>query len=274
MAQPARSRNVTKIIIPNYQPGTGDFYFYMKTLLGLALAQTDGAYGPVLLVSEQEILTQELEFENMTQGLTDINWSVTTIKREQQHIALRIPLTAGLFGYRVLLVRDSDSRFNGPLILPDLKKLTAVQGIGWPDNSILIYNGFSMITDNYADTFDRLADGSADYYPRAAHEVFEELEARPDKGFSIAKRIVLQYKNPMFFFVAKDKPVLAKRLLKGLQKLVANGDLNRLLTSQHFYIRARNLLDGRTLYRIENPLLSNATNHALANYHSPLDHLF
>ena len=77
-----------------------------------------------------------------------------------------------------------------------------------------------------------------------------------------------------FHFVTKSKPELARRLEKGLAILAANGDLSRLLTSQHFYIRARNLIAGRELIRLENPLLSDATKAATASFDSPLEHLF
>ena len=274
LAQPTAFGEVSEIHIPTYQPGTGEFYFYIKTLLSLALAQTDNQYGPVILVPDARVVSQEQQFEELTLGLTAITWSITTIKREQQHIAVRVPLTAGLFGYRVMLVRENDERFAQPLSIATLKALTAIQGTGWPDNSILTYNGFQLIADSYDETFERLSDGSADYFPRAAHEVFEELAMRASRDLVIASHITLQYDNPMFFFVSKRKPELARRLEKGLAILAANGDLFRLLTSQHFYIRARNLLAGRALIRLENPLLSDATKAATARFDSPLEHLF
>ncbi len=274
LAQPGAFDDVTEVNIPNFQPGTGEFYFYIKTLLSLALAQTDNQFGPVILVPDSEVASQQEQFTQLTQGTTDINWSITTIKREQQHIAVRVPLTAGLFGYRVILVRASDERFDKQLGIAELKALTAVQGTGWPDTSVLTFNGFNLITDSYSGAFESLSNGRADYFPRAANEVFTELASRKTKDLVIAKHITLHYDNPMFFFVTKSKPELARRLEKGLAILAANGDLSRLLTSQHFYIRARNLLAGRELIRLENPLLSDATKAATASFDSPLEHLF
>ncbi|MBR9794121.1 MAG: amino acid ABC transporter substrate-binding protein [Gammaproteobacteria bacterium] len=274
LAQPGAFDDVTEVNIPTFQHGTGEFYFYIKTLLSLALAQTDNQFGPVILVPDSEVASQQEQFNQLTQGTTDINWSITTIKREQQHIAVRIPLTAGLFGYRVILVRASDERFNEPLSVAELKALTAVQGSGWPDNSVLTFNGFTLITDSYSGAFENLSNGRADYFPRAANEVFSELSSRATEDLIIAKHITLHYENPMFFFVTKSKPELARRLEKGLAILAANGDLSRLLTSQHFYIRARNLLTGREPIRLENPLLSDATKAATARFNSPLEHLF
>lgn len=274
LAQPGAFDDVTEVNIPTFYPGTGEFYFYIKTLLSLALAQTDNQFGPVILVPDSEVANQEEQFSQLTLGTTDINWSVTTSTREQQHIAVRIPLTAGLFGYRVILVRASDERFDEPLAVAELKALTAVQGSGWPDSSVLTSNGFKLITDSYSGAFESLINGRADYFPRAANEVFNELTSRAASDLIIARHVTLQYDNPMFFFVTKSKPELARRLEKGLAILAANGDLSRLLTSQHFYIRARNLLAGRALIRLENPLLSDATKAATLRYNSPLEHLF
>ncbi|GGF79338.1 transporter substrate-binding domain-containing protein [Alteromonas lipolytica] len=274
MANPLPKESVEDVVIPTFQPGTGDFYFYIKTLLNLALTQSEQQFGPVVLKTNPQRTTQAEQFNNLKLGITDITWSVTTIKREQQFIPIRIPLTAGLFGYRVLVCREADPRFSSLQSPAQLKSLMAIQGADWPDTSIMEYNGYALTTANYEDTYSRLKQGSVDYFPRAAHEVFEELSIHADGQLIIKAHTALHYSNPMFFFVTKDKPELAERLLKGLAILAANGDLNRLLTSQFFYIRARNLLMGRTLYELENPLLSADTKAALAHYPSPLEHLF
>ena len=85
LAQPGAFDDVTEVNIPTFQPGTGEFYFYIKTLLSLALAQTDNQFGPVILVPDSEVVGQEEQFSQLAMGTTDINWSITTIKREQQH---------------------------------------------------------------------------------------------------------------------------------------------------------------------------------------------
>lgn len=274
VAQPNAPLPVTEVRIPNFQPGTGDFYFYIKTLLSLALAQTDAQYGPVILLPNNQLTSQQEQFDNLSSGTTDITWSVTSIERENRNLVVRTPLTGGLFGYRVLLIRRNHKQFEAPLSLATLRSLTAIQGQGWPDVDILTFNQFKVITDTYPATFNRLSEGSADYFPRAAHEVFEELTMYSPDSFSIYPYIAMQYDNPMFFFVTKGKPELAQRLEIGLQKLVQNGDLNRLLTSQHFYIRARNQLTGMTLLQLDNPLLSDHTKDAIRHYESPLQNVF
>lgn len=258
------------VYIPNYEPGTTDIYHYVVTLLNLALAQTETEFGPVQIIANPEATSQQQQLLNLRSGKTDIMWSVTTLEREQNNNVVRIPLTGGMFGYRVLLVRENDERFQSAISLKQLKQLNAVQGSDWPDTDILKYHDFSVKTSVYSSSFKLLDKGMIDYYPRAVHEVFEELNTHRSLAIATERYVALQYDNPMFFFVSKRRPELAKRLEAGLSKLLENGDLQRLLTSQHFFIRARNLLKGRTIYPMTNPLLSEETRRALERYPSPL----
>lgn len=266
-SEPARN---TRVYIPNYEPGTTDIYHYVVTLLNLAMAQTESEYGPVQIIANPAATPQQRQFLNLRNGRTDIMWSVTTFEREQHHHVIRIPLTGGMFGYRVLLVSQDNPLFITEIALDQLKQLSAVQGSDWPDTDILKYHGFNVSTSVYNSAFKLLDKGMVDYFPRAVHEVFEELSTHRDLAIEVESHIALQYHNPMFFFVSEHRPELAERLEVGLQRLYENGDLQRLLTSQHFYIRARNLLKDRTVYPLSNPLLTEETREALSHYPSPL----
>ena len=258
------------VYIPNYEPGTTDIYQYVVTLLNLAMALTEPEFGPVQIIANPAPTPQQRQFLNLRNGQTDIMWSVTTYAREQENTVIRIPLTGGMFGYRVMLIKEGDERFRETIELPDLKQLSAVQGSDWPDTDILRYHGFSVTPSVYTSAFKLLDRGMVDYFPRAVHEIFEELSTHHSLNLTTEQYIALQYDNPMFFFVAARRPELAKRLEIGLNRLYENGDLQRLLTSQHFYIQARNLLKGRTIYPLNNPLLSEQTRQAMKRYQSPL----
>ncbi|MEC7469240.1 MAG: hypothetical protein VYC51_05270, partial [Pseudomonadota bacterium] len=150
-------------------------------------------------------------------------WSVTTFEREQHHHVIRIPLTGGMFGYRVLLVSQDNPLFITEIALDQLKQLSAVQGSDWPDTDILKYHGFNVSTSVYSSAFKLLDKGMVDYFPRAVHEVFEELSTHRDLAIEVESHIALQYHNPMFFFVSEHRPELAERLEVGLQRLYENG---------------------------------------------------
>ena len=102
-SEPARN---PRVYIPNYEPGTTDIYHYVVTLLNLAMAQTESEYGPVQIIANPTATPQQRQFLNLRSGQTDIMWSVTTFEREQHHHVIRVPLTGGMFGYRVLLINQ------------------------------------------------------------------------------------------------------------------------------------------------------------------------
>ena len=70
----------------------------------------------------------------------------------------------------------------------------------------------------------------------------------------------------MFFFVSKKHPRLAERLTKGLTTLYNNGEMLNLLTQQPFYADAEEMLFGREIYVLQNPLLTDETKAALAQF--------
>lgn len=261
---------IKQVRIPNFQPGTSQLYHYITTLLNLTLAQTEGQFGLVRLAPGNKVTSQHQQFQDLNDGRLDVTWSITSAARENDFIPVRIPLMGGLFGYRVLLVKKNNPEFYHAPALARLKELVAVQGNDWPDSEILQSNQFTVKTSQYESLFILLKQGHADYFPRAAHEIFEELESSFAKGLNVAPGIAIKYDNPMIFFVSRNHPELARRIKVGLTILSRNGDMQRLLTSQHFYIRARNLLENRTIYTLNNPLLTTATQQAMTDYHSPL----
>lgn len=261
----------SEVRVPAVQPGSDRIYRYIITLLNLALVQTEGEYGLISLVDDHQPVPQSVQFQALQNDNLDITWSITSEQREKAFLPIRIPLIGGLFGYRVLLVDNTDARFSAPPSLDTLREMIAIQGDDWPDVTILESNHFNVATSSYENTFNFLNEGKADYFPRAAHEVFEEMETPLAIGLSVVPGIAIAYQNPMFFFVSTHRPDLFRRIEIGLTKIMKNGDLHRLLTAQLFYIQARNLLEKRTIYALKNPLLSELTQTVMARYSSPLN---
>lgn len=251
--------------IPRPAPGTTDIYHYIVELLTRALAVTEREYGQLKIVTNPETTPQQRQLMNLSNGNTDIAWSITSAERESRYTPVRVPLIGGLFGYRVFLVRADDNRFDYAPSLPDLKAMTAIQGANWPDTHILQYNEFSVL-GTYGSGHLLLHRKMVDYFPRAIHEVTQELLEFPQFALNVAPQLALKYDNPMFFFVSKNHPRLAERLAKGLTTLYNNGEMLNLLTQQPFYADAEEMLFGREIYLLQNPLLTNETKAALAQF--------
>ncbi len=251
--------------IPRPAPGTTDIYNYIVELLTRALAVTEREYGSLKVVANPETTPQQRQLMNLSNGNTDIAWSITSAERESRYTPVRVPLIGGLFGYRVFLVRADDNRFNYAPSLPDLKAMTAIQGANWPDTHILQFNEFSVL-GTYGSGHMLLHRKMVDYFPRAIHEVSQELLEYPQFTLNVAPQLALKYDNPMFFFVSKKHPRLAERLTKGLTTLYNNGEMLNLLTQQPFYADAEEMLFGREIYVLQNPLLTDETKAVLAQF--------
>jgi len=253
--------------LPNVHPGRDPVYAYAKTLLMRALELTEAEYGTVeLLVSDEEI-AQERQLRSLEHDLLDITWSVTSKEREKQHMAIRIPIMAGLFGQRIMLIRADDQRFNSPVSLEQLISMRAVQGYDWPDTRIFRHNHIPVLETTYRASFRIVAEGFADMFPRSVMEIQNEINNLPeDNKLAIEPNVIVSYDSPLFFFVSLDREALANRIAKGLLLMLNTGEFQNILFAQPVYQESLALMKGRTVIEIDNPLLSEQSKAALNKY--------
>ncbi|NMH61383.1 amino acid ABC transporter substrate-binding protein [Alteromonas ponticola] len=260
------SASPTELTIPQPVSGTNDLYNYIVDILTKALDVTASKFGPVTLLAVDEAAMQTSQLRDLEQQQLDITWSVTTAQREQRHQAIFIPITNGLFGQRVLLIREDETRFDAPGSEASLKRLRYVQGHDWPDAHIYRANGYQVVESTYRGAFTMLSEGFVDAFPRGILEIHQELAARDNARFKIERHVLFQYPSAMFFFVPKNKRMLAVRLEEGLTNLYQTGELQRHLAKQPFYQSALETMQNRMVYHLANPLLSKRATQALNKY--------
>ncbi|MDO6568278.1 amino acid ABC transporter substrate-binding protein [Alteromonas sp. 1_MG-2023] len=253
--------------LPNVHPGRDPVYAYAKTLLAKALTVTQGKYGTFdLQVSHQEA-AQERQLRSLEHDMLDITWSVSSADREKQHRAVPIPIMAGLFGKRIMIIRANDNRFDEPLSLEKLKLMRAVQGYDWPDTRIFRHNKIPVLETTYKASFRIVSEGFADMFPRSVMEIQHELENQPaDSELKIEPNLLISYPSPLFYFVASDQEGLANRIAEGLTILLESGEFQKILMSQPVYEESMSLMRGRTIVELNNPLLSEHSKVALSRY--------
>ncbi|NDV92316.1 transporter substrate-binding domain-containing protein [Alteromonas sp. 345S023] len=266
-AQPSNVLPHSVLRLPNVHPGRDPVYAYAKALLYQTLKVTEAEFGTFeLVITEQEAL-QARQLRNLEHSMLDVTWSVTTKERERHHQPIRIPIMEGLFGKRALFINSDDTRFDHPLSLAQLKTMRAVQGYDWPDTRIFRSNNIRVLETTYDASFKMVAEKFADMYPRSVMEINHEIKNdNKTANLKIAPNIVIAYPSPMFYFVSSDRPDLAERIQRGLEKLLANGELKRLLEAQEIYQQSMTLLEGREIINLENPLLSEQSKQALDTY--------
>lgn len=160
-------------------------------------------------------------------------WTMTNRQREEQLLPIRIPLFKGLFGKRVFIIRKQDQiLFDQIKTREDLAKLTAGQGMHWPDVEILQANGLPVTTAATVDSlFKMLKAKRFDYFPRGVSEAWFELAQLGDENLVVEKNVMLEYPAAIYYFVNKNNADLARRIEVGLERMIAKGSFDEFFYS-------------------------------------------
>jgi hypothetical protein len=235
---------------PNAYSAHGNFFI---EALKLALSKTGEGEPPPLLVHAAPDLPRPRMRQLLHDGLLDVMWSTTTPEREAQALPVRFNLLKGINELRFLLVRAADLPALRPLrTLEQLRKLRAGAGTYWSDAQILKANGFVVETATKSDLlFRMLKAGRFDFIPRTREEIEDELARFAGQGFAELPGVALQYRQPLYFFVAPDKPQLAERLLRGLNLATADGSFDALFMAEPGLKTALAQLRGYTGVRLQ-----------------------
>lgn len=184
-------------------------------------------------------------------------WTMTDTQREQQMRPIRIPLSKGLFGYRVLVIRKGEqARFDQVNTIEDLAKFIGGQGTHWPDTRIMRANGLKLVTAENTDSLFRMIQAKRfDYFPRGTSEAWYELSDRYNDKLTVENNLLLYYPADIYFFVSNSNEALANRIEKGLEILIDNGEFDKFFYSHPRISTAFNKLKNRRLLKLTNPYL-------------------
>ncbi|MDQ2077973.1 diguanylate cyclase [Marinimicrobium sp. ABcell2] len=233
---------------------------YAKGLLELVLSKVPQTYE----WDESTGNTTETRIIQMlNDGELDIVWYATTEELETSLQPIRVPMYRGLLGYRVLMIkRGTQHRFDHIETLEDLQEISLGQGRFWADTEVLTANGLNVVkVIKYEGLFFMLDGDRFDAFPRGAHEPWQEIQERPDLELEVERNLLLVYTNPFYFFVSRANPELARNLEQGFRIAMEDGSFNEYFfndsTVQDVVNKAN--LENRTIIRLENPTLPEAT---------------
>lgn len=227
---------------------------YPLALLQLALAASGEA---VQLQPSATPMQQGRALKQLMLGRElDLAWSTTTIERERELLAVRIPIDKGLLGWRLLLVRAADLPRFANIDAERLRPLLAGQGHDWPDRSILEHNGFRvMAASSYGGLFALLHQQRIHYFPRGLSDVSVEQERYASQELALVPDLVLHYPAALYFFVNRNNTKLAERLRLGLETILADGRFEALFQASYGPTLRQLQLPQRRVIELENPLL-------------------
>lgn len=247
------------IIYPQAGEGFIDHHVYPLKLLDLALSK---AGVDVQLVPSNTFMTQarSLKELNKPDGI-DVLWTMTSKERENDALAVPIPIYKGLIGWRIFLT-GLKPRYDSsqPITLEDLKTLDLIQGHDWPDTKVLLKNGFNVKTStSFSGLFQMLALERADLFPRSVIEVWDELNGDLGAQLALEHHTIISYPAASYFFTANSNQGLARLIQKGLEIAIRDGSFDELFYQYFEGFIARARISERTHYRLDNPLLSPET---------------
>lgn len=232
---------------------------YAIALLELALQKTGVRYQ---LHQTDNVLTQQRAIQLLTDNRQiNVMWSMTDVDRETLLTPIRIPIYKGLIGWRVLLMHKNNQDSLANLDPINMRKLTLVQGLNWPDNKILRSNGFNVVNaTEHLEAFRLMRDRQVSLFARSVIEVLDEL-GKPEltEGLQLEPDYVLQYPTAMYFFVNTGDRILQKLLEQGLQEAVKDGSMDALFEQTYAALLAKIDLTDRIKIPLKNPLLPSTT---------------
>lgn len=259
LSQACFAQDLVRYIYSEKFPDSKNKYFI--DLLTLALESTKAEFGdyklqPVAVEMAQERTSKMLERNEYI----DLTWRMSSKDLEQQLQAIYFPLLKGLMGYRIFIIRrDDQSLFSNTMTLSDLQKISAGQGFNWPDNKVLVSNGFTLMQGYDVYLLKMLTNNRFDYFPRALHEPWLEISGNDE--LIVEKNILLKYHAPIYFFVNKANKRLAKRLDIGLMKLMNSGEFDNFFNNNTLFsgVLEKANLAARKVFELNNPLISEET---------------
>lgn len=238
---------------------TDQRYHYRIKLLELALIKTKNNWGDFKLIPDERRLTQSrgsLLLEK-NDGI-DIASFPTTYEREKRFIPIRMPILQGMLGCRVLLInKNKQEAFSKIHSFKGLKKhFTAGFGSQWADMKILESNNLPVQgVVQYERLFLMLSKNRFDYFPRGINEAWLEIEKYQDKfnNLTVESSVALYYPIYVYFFVPKNKKMLAARIKQGLKIALEDGSFKALFKKHHKDILKKASLDDRKIFILSNP---------------------
>jgi hypothetical protein len=227
---------------------------YPRKVLELALSKGKTRYR---VVDAAIAMNQNRQVAELEAGrLIDVASIPTSPERERRLLPVRIPINKGLLGWRIGLVRQSESGLLADVkTAEDLGHLRIAQGSEWPDTEILRSNGIQVIGGStYAGLFEMLQSRRFDYFPRSVLEIWDE-QARYIGRLEIERHVALHYFYDGYFFVNKHNARLAEDIRAGLEQAIADGSFEQLFQEQWGALLQLARLNERRVIELRNPLM-------------------
>jgi hypothetical protein len=244
---------------------------YTYELLKRIVQNSVERYGPCKLVlSRQKTPLKRIERQLELGQNIDVAAFTVSSQRDKRFLAVPIPISMGLRGYRLLLIKEGEqNRFDGIRTVNELAIMTAGVGHGWMDSKIMRYNALPVLEAGSIPTIiDMLTHSRFDYFPRGALEAVTEINRYSKKRIALEKQLLLVYPSLSVLYVNKTNSKLLERLTYGLQRMLDSGAFSQFFDSHPTSRKAKSILNvnNRKLIYLCNPYLPSWVPLQTSNY--------
>jgi hypothetical protein len=230
---------------------------YYVALLTLAIEKAKHKYGSATLQALGTSMVYQRKLKSINNGELDVMWAMTSEQREQELLAIMIPIFKGLIGYRIMVIKDTKQQALSHVFrTQQIKSMVAIQAPDWADTDILRSNGFKVQTSDWYNGFYRgVSQGFYDYLPKSILEPWAEMRRFRFENLVVENKHLLYYPAAMYYFVQKDNKDLAVRLEYGLNQAINDGSFDKLLYTYpaHQEALSKANLNSRVVHTLVNP---------------------
>lgn len=243
---------------------------YWIGLLKLALDKSGYPY-KMNAVIEKDMSHARLINSLNKNGPVNLAFMGTSKYKEDQLLAIYIPVFRGLMGYRVMMTtKTSMLSFANITKVQQLTNINFGLGFDWADEPIMRDADLRVITAAYHDLFIMLAGGRFDAISRAAHEIKSEhdIVVKQYPTLTIEPNLIFEYRLPSFFFVGQHNTKLAKIINLGLENAYNDGSFLNYFNHHPVIISALKFINqpNRNWINLENNHLSEKSNKIESKY--------
>ncbi|EEX31259.1 MULTISPECIES: hypothetical protein [Vibrio] len=227
MCQHVFAKNEIELTLPSQMDGGHVFY---HELLYRALG--DAGYTVTISVPQDHI-PQKRATKMVESNQLSLTWLIETEKRNQQYVPVKVPLTNGLIGKRVLLIPPQlQNEFNTIRSLKDLQDSGLIAGMGmqWYDVAIWQANQLPVHLEDgeWRALYSKLTPkGDVNYFPRGMTEILGEAAQNPH--LAIEQRLLLNYEKDFYFYLSDEAAGYRQILEQALKQAKNSGLIDRLV---------------------------------------------
>ncbi len=239
--------------------GDAEVFSYEISVLEMALSHADGDHKLEIVPYPNSSQKRIIETLKSQPDKTNVFFTANSPERDSELLRVNIPLTRGLLGHRVLVIKKENlNKFEKLKSLKELQTLSIGSGLGWAENEILRAAGFRIAEATYKRLWPMLDAGRFAAFHRGIQEYSIELDQRPEYELTTLPEVMITFPFDYFFFVSQKNRNLHDILEQGLLNAYNSGAFMENFKS-HPAIRMafeRGNINGRKAIQIDNPLLS------------------